>query len=224
MAALDRPHLEALTPAALVVLAALEKTPAAQPFYLAGGTALALRLGHRLSRDLGLFAPLDMLDDTLRGHIVASFSQTHRVVVEVDSVMGLALTVDGHPISFFSYGYPLIEAASQLGELHIASLLDRALMKLDALMGRGFRKDFYDLYFIAAQRPLEEIFKRSADKYPSSPTFKVRALTALVDFDRADSQPDPTLLLPTDWEAVKHFFRSEARALGQKWFEALDED
>lgn len=224
MAALDRPHLEALTPTARAALETLEKALAVRPFYLAGGTALALHLGHRLSRDLDLFANVDTLDDQLRHQIVAGLRQQHTVVTEADSVMGLSLIVDDQPISFFSYGYPLIEAVSYWGELQIASRLDLALMKLDAIMGRGLRKDFYDLYFLTAQLPLAEIFERSPDKYPRAPTFKVRALTALVDFDRADFQPDPTLLLPAEWGEVKRFFQNEARQLGQHWFARPDNE
>jgi len=222
MAALDPPHLEAVPPTVQAVLGTLAKLPLLRDFYLAGGTALALRLGHRLSRDLDLFAAIDSLDDSLRRRIIEALRQTHTVEIEADSIMGLSLAVDGQPVSFFSYGYPLIESVSRMGEMQIAGLLDIALMKLDAIMGRGMRKDFYDLYFIAAHVPLEEIFKRSANKYPHSPTFNVRALTALVDFDRADNQPDPSMLLPADWEQVKKFFQSEARRLGQKWFAPPD--
>lgn len=76
-------------------------------------------------------------------------------------------------------------------------------MKLDAIAGRGTRKDFYDLYCIASHIPLDELFARSSDKYPQSRGFGMRVLTALVDFDIADQQDEPTMLRPAEWDQVK---------------------
>ena len=76
----------------------------------------------------------------------------------------------------------------------------------------------YDLYFIASHVSLDELFARSADKYPQSRGFGMRVVTALVDFDVADQQDEPTLLLPVEWDQVKAFFMAEARRLGRQWF------
>ena len=102
--------------------------------------------------------------------------------------------------------------------IQVAGILDIGLMKLDAIAGRGMRKDFYDLYFIASHISLDELFGRSSDKYPQSRAFGMRVLTALVDFDIADQQDEPITLLPVEWEQVKAFFADQARRLGQKWF------
>ena len=113
---------------------------------------------------------------------------------------------------------PHWEAISpEVRDLQVAGLLDIALMKLDAIAGRGTRKDLYDLYFLAPHLSLDEVFARSADKYPHSRDFGMRVLTALVDFDIADQQDEPTLLQPVEWEQVKAFFLAEARRLGRAW-------
>jgi len=113
---------------------------------------------------------------------------------------------------------PHWEAISpEVRDLQVAGLLDIALMKLDAIAGRGTRKDFYDLYFLAPHLSLDELFARSADKCPHSRDFGMRVLTALVDFDIADQQGEPTLLQPVEWEQVKAFFLAEARRLGCAW-------
>ena len=103
--------------------------------------------------------------------------------------------------------------------LQVAGILDIGLMKLDAIAGRGTRKDFYDPYFIAPQISLDELFARSGDKYPHSRDFGMRVLTALVDFEIADQQEEPTMLQPIEWERVKAFFLAEARRLGKAWFD-----
>ena len=90
-------------------------------------------------------------------------------------------------------------------------------MKLDAIAGRGTRKDFYDLYYIASLVSLDELFACSGEKYPHSHSFGMRVLTALVDFDIADQQEEPILLQPVEWKQVKAFFTAEAHRLGQDW-------
>ena len=67
------------------------------------------------------------------------------------------LLVDGLHVGFFSYGYPLREPVQMVESIGLASLLDIGLMKLDAVIGRGSRKDFYDLYIISRQIPLPEL-------------------------------------------------------------------
>lgn len=218
MAALAAPHWEAVTSQARDLLTILGQMPLLRPFYLAGGTALALRLGHRISLDLDLFANVEVLDENLRHNIVENLRQGHRVDPLQDSVLGLVLQVDGQPASFFSYGYPLLAPTDQVSGIQVAGILDIGLMKLDAVAGRGTRKDFYDLFFIASHIPLDGLFARSSDKYSQSRSFGMRVLAALVDFDIADSQDEPTMLLPIEWAQVKAFFIAQARQLGQKWF------
>jgi len=180
MATLVTPHWEAVTPAARDLLIVLGQLPLLRPFYLGGGTALALRLGHRISQDLDLFANLETLDDDLRRGIVEELRKGHSVNLLQDSPLGLVVEADGQAVSFFSYGYPLLEPTDSVGDVQIASILDIGFMKLDAVAGRGMRKDFYDLYFIASRVPLDDLFTRSAEKYPYSHGFGMRVLTALV--------------------------------------------
>jgi hypothetical protein len=108
MAALATPHWKAVTPQAQDLLTVLGQMPLLHSFYLAGGTALALRLGHRISQDLDLFANIQVLDDDLRHDIIKDLRQNHQVDLLQDSVLGLVLQVDEQPVSFFSYGYPLL--------------------------------------------------------------------------------------------------------------------
>ena len=219
MASLATPHWEAVTPMAQALLAVLGRLHALSSFYLAGGTALALRLGHRISQDLDLFANIEVLDDDLRHHIVEELRRVYAVSLLQDSPLGLVLDVSGQSVSFFTYGYSLLESTDLISGIQIARLVDIGLMKLDAIAGRGMRKDFYDLYFIASHISLREMFGRSADKYPEAHGFGMRVLTALVDFDIADQQDEPVLLVPVQWESVKAFFVAESRRLAEEWFE-----
>jgi predicted nucleotidyltransferase component of viral defense system len=217
MGALVSPHWEAVLPQTREVLAVLGQLAVLRPFYLAGGTALALRLGHRISQDLDLFANMETLSDDLRRQIILDL-RNHSLTIHQDSTLGLVLEADGVAISFFSYGYPLLAATESVAGIEIAGLSDIGLMKLDAIAGRGMRKDFYDIYAIAQQVPLDELFACIDAKYPNSRSFPMRTLTALVDFDIADQQEEPILLTSIQWSTVKKFCQAEARRLGKTWF------
>ncbi len=91
-------------------------------------------------------------------------------------------------------------------------------MKLDAVVGRGARKDFYDLYFIAQRVDLTCLLKLGEQKYPYMRDFQLRAICGLTFFDNADIDEQPDLLIPVAWEAVKEFFVAQARALRREWF------
>ncbi|MCX7839200.1 MAG: nucleotidyl transferase AbiEii/AbiGii toxin family protein [Anaerolineae bacterium] len=217
MGELKSPHWEALLPRTQELLQTLSTLTVLRSFYLAGGTALALRLGHRISQDLDFFANIETLDDDLRRQIILTL-QNHSPTIHQDSNLGLVLEVNYVVTSFFSYGYPLLAPTDSVLGIEVASLLDIGLMKLDAIAGRGMRKDFYDIYAIAQQIRLDDLFAHIETKYPNSRTFPMRALTALVDFDIAEQQEEPILLAPLVWSEVKRFCQAEARRLGRIWF------
>ena len=81
--------------------------------------------------------------------------------------MGLVLDVEGLAAGLFIYGYPVLEPKERVLNVQVCGPLDIGLMKFDTIAGRSFRKDFYDLYFIAQRIPLAELFARSAEKYPA---------------------------------------------------------
>ena len=224
MAVLDSPHWEATVPGARTFIITLGRLPSLKPFYLAGGTALALRLGHRISEDLDVFANIDQLTDAIRQNIIDEIQSHHVLEVIKNSPLGLILKADSQPASFFSYGYPMLEPTDSIAGLQVAGIADIGLMKLDAIAGRGARKDFCDLYFIARQIPLDVLFARATEKYPHFPRFGMRVLETLVDFDFADGQNPPTMLQAVDWETMKAFFVSEATRLGQLWFGSASPD
>lgn len=221
MESLNNPHWEVMPDAARQVLQNLATAMELAPFYLAGGTALALRLGHRVSADLDFFGFVDIFEDKQRNTIIRELSQSFAVKVERNSSLALTVNVDGVSVSFFTYTYTLLDELQQVNDVPIAGIADIGLMKVETIADRGARKDFIDLYFIAKHMSLDKLFEASKIKYPGSRFFETRALEGLVEFDIADAQTNPQMLVPVDWEAVKQFFVSEAVRLGKKRFEDL---
>jgi len=219
MEALKHPHWEAVPAGVQALLADLGQIPALRPFYLAGGTAVALRLGHRISRDLDFFSETDALDKPCREEIIAALRAIRGdVTIQRSAFTTLVLVADVHHLSFFSYAYELVDKVDDLNGVRVAGLLDVALMKIDALSDRGLRRDFVDLYVIAQQTPLETILVLGQRKYPGYRDLRMNVLAAMTRFDAADEDAELTLLQPITWDEVKRFFIAEAKRLGSQWF------
>jgi len=219
MALLTNPHWEVVPPLLRELLVEIGQEPFSRRFYLAGGTALALRLGHRVSVDLDFFSETDELRDDSRAEIVAALRK-RRVVHTLEDVAGnLLLEIEDYRVGFFGYGYALLEPPDEVEGVRVASLTDIGLMKLDALADRGARKDFYDAYFISRHIPLDRLLDQSPIKYPYVRGFGMMVLEGMVDFDRADQQAPMETIPPIAWETIKEFFVQELRRIGRLWFE-----
>lgn len=190
------------------------KPAAEQGFYLAGGTGLCLRLGHRRSLDLDLFrvAPFDPAE--LVSTLAASGTELGAVRLSPGTVQA---ELCGVRTVFFSYHYPLLERPDEIEPgVPVASLRDIAAMKIEAIASRGARKDFYDLYFIAqAGVGLPEALAAFSERFASASPELYHRLRSLTDFEAADAEPEPRLLRPARWSDVRRYFEERARALWQ---------
>jgi len=217
MAVLTSPHLETISPELMNLLAYIGQQAFAARFYLAGGTALALQLGHRRSVDLDFFSATDQVHGRTRREIIAALSRQKPEVIE-NADGNLLLLVDGIHVGFFSYGYPLLDPGLEFQNVRLASLLDLGLMKLDALMGRGSRKDFYDVYVLCQNIPLDDLLAAGERKYLQMRDFALMAVESLVMFDNAERDVQPELLVDLPWQSVKQYFIAQAQELGKRWF------
>ena len=200
-----------LTEAQQTLLELLSRIPEVRTYYLAGGTALALHLGHRRSRDFDFFRAKEFVPHELLSVL--------RGATEVDVLQEgagtLTAKLDGIPVSFFHYDYPLLCPLHESPwGLLLADPEDVAAMKLSALAGRGSRKDFVDLYVYAKQiAPLERLLERFHKKYRGVNIDPYHLLRSLTFFDDAEAEPMPDMLKATSWEEMKSFFRAEGARL-----------
>lgn len=202
---------EILTGAQQAVLELLSRIAEVRTFYLAGGTGLALHLGHRRSRDLDFFRPKEFAPQDL----LSVLRETGELDVLLEATGTLTVALLGVPTSFFRYDYPLLRPPHQSPwGLPVADPEDIAAMKLAALAGRGSRKDFVDLYFCAGLvAPLERTFERFREKYRGVSADPYHLLRSLTFFDDAEAEPMPDLLVQVTWEEIKAFFKTEAARL-----------
>lgn len=209
-------HWNTVTPAMREIMSAFAETPLANEFYLAGGTALALQLGHRLSVDLDYFSQtqsdIPALAEPLR-RALKDFAP-----VLSDSSWGNLVFLAGDVrVGFYGYGYDLVRPLNQTEAGRLASMQDIALMKMDALLARASRKDFYDLYFIGKRISLREVFDLAPQKYPSVRDFEAQVVKHMVYFERAEQETPPQMIEALEWDAVKDWFRKQAKDLGSSW-------
>jgi hypothetical protein len=201
-------HDDAISAEQRSALSAL-KPAANRGFYLAGGTALCLRLAHRRSIDLDLFreqdfdpqaAPERPRRDRTRGFERAN--ETEHDLVEISGVR----------TSLMRFPYPTLVAPEIALGVPVASSPDIAAMKIEAIASRGARKDFYDLYFICRDglglASAVEAFER---RFESARPDLAHRLKALTFFDDAEREPEPILLRPVKWDEVRQYFEREVR-------------
>lgn len=206
---------EAIPKGCLQAAQALDPLPWLGDFYLAGGTALALTFGHRLSVDLDFFSTTNPLDFSARPPILESLRDLG-ARIEEEKEGTLHARLKGTHLSFFRYRYPLLRGLRRWKHLRIAHPIDIGLMKLGAIVGRGSKKDFVDLYEILNNGvSLSQLLRLAPKKFPGSLDFKVQALRALVYFADADQEPDLLSRQRLSWPAVKRFLETEVRSLSK---------
>jgi predicted nucleotidyltransferase component of viral defense system len=193
-------HLDILPEKQLRLLETLSSQLFITDFYLAGGTCLALQIGHRRSIDFDFFIPGDFETSTIINRL-AQIRSYQRDNEEKNTING---SLNGVRISFFGYRYDIIDDFKTFNKIRLAGLKDIAAMKLEAIAGRGSKKDFIDLYFLLQQYTLEEIFSFHALKYGIGLSNQYHHLKSLVYFADAETEAMPVMITPLDWNYVKN--------------------
>lgn len=209
-------YKSATTPACRRALAFLRQQPFVRDFYLAGGTALALQIGHRISTDLDWFSTEQRLLASQRETICLSLERSGQFEVASEQDGMLFTHLFGTDVSFIYQHHPLLEPTVEYEGLPLASPADIGLMKLAAVNSRGTRRDFIDLYCLRNVVTLDQLLELATIKYADRPSFLVIAARALAYFEDAEQQPMPRLLVPTDWADVRSCCEDAARRLARR--------
>jgi len=156
-------------------------------FYLAGGTALALQLGHRDSIDFDFFSTNSFSTEELFYKIKRIFTG-HQIVKVQEAKDTLTLIIDQSiKLSFFGYQYELMKPLIDENFLKMASIEDIACMKMSAIISRSVLKDYVDLYFIFHQFKLATLLNLTNKKFPAIDSNLV--LKSLVYFEDIEKEP-----------------------------------
>ena len=181
-------------------------------FYLVGGTALALQLGHRHSVDLHWFTDRVIPD----GMALAHELQTTGVSLTVRRTDRGTLHAVASQVrcSFLEFRYPLLQPLVECEQFDclVASLDDLACMKLSAMAQRGSKKDFVDLYaLVSRHRPLSELLEVYQRKFAVRDIMHV--VLGLCYFGDAEKERMPRMRWKVDWKTIRQAVQQWSREL-----------
>jgi len=156
-------------------------------FYLAGGTALALQLGHRSSVDFDYFANKDIDTNKVLSEIKVVFKGHKILKVREEENTLMVLIDEGILLSFFGYKYKLIKSLIKEEYFNLASIEDIGCMKFSAIIGRKSNKDYIDLYYILQGIKLRKLLESAGRKFPEIDTNLI--IKNLVYFKDIENSP-----------------------------------
>jgi len=202
-----------LSPPQLRALDRLKSIRSIGRFYLAGGAAVAYHLQHRISNDLDVFGPESASFAPFQA-LAGPRSRSVRVVAVGDAT--LHMEIDGVPVDFVRYPYPLLEkpAVGPRG-FRVASLVDLATNKLAAISKRGLSRDFWDLYEITRNGlTLSEACRAYVKRFGISESDLYHVTKALTWFADAEAETiRPKGMTERLWKTVREYFEEQAPPL-----------
>ncbi len=172
-------------------------------FYLAGGTGLALQIGHRKSFDMDFFTPKEFAPEQLSLNIKA---QKIKIEGEMRSYGTLYCILEDVKTSFMFYDRLPLFPFKNVYSVDLADWRDIIIEKLRTVGDRGQKKDFYDLYYGVRKLGIDAIVELTYKKYGRDVNY-FHILKSITYFEDADKNPEPLLLNKNiQWDEIKKFF------------------
>lgn len=190
-------YYRALNDKTLELLKNIQEIEIFKKLLLAGGTSLALQIGHRISVDIDLFGEInvdriDIINELKKIGKVKTIHHTNNVNI---------FTVNDIKVDIVNYSYPWIQKPLIKDNIRLANIIDIAAMKISAITGRGSMKDFIDLYFLLKQFSLKQMLEFYEKKYNDASVFM--ALKSLTYFEDANSDIMPKMFEQISWNDIK---------------------
>ncbi len=184
-------------------LAVLGKSGLLKNAYMAGGTALAIQIGHRVSVDFDFFTPEEFNGNILVQRIKKLIPDFELERMEWGTILGRIKKIR---FSLFFYSYPLLFKTRDFSGIKIADIKDIASMKIAAFSDRGTKRDFIDLYFITEKEKtlsLMEILELYDKKFKLLKQNRIHIFKSLCYFDDAEKGKMPKMIKDVSWKEVK---------------------
>lgn len=175
--------------------------PVLQSFSLVGGTALSLRYGHRTSVDLDLFYHEKFNHDAVVEALEAEFKNQF-VYKKKNTQFGIFCFVENVKVDIVHYPHLPIGEIETMDAIRMYSSADIGAMKIQAILGRGQKKDFWDLHELLQHYSLQQIFDWHKQKFPNQ-MLAISIPHALTYFVDADESETPVSFKMQTWERIK---------------------
>lgn len=194
-------QLQSVEQSTYKLLQELSKIDEISNFALAGGTALALYFGHRVSIDLDFFTINEFDTDTLLKLLQSKFEVGNVTKSNNSLTLYIKSNKKKIKIDFLRHNYPILSSIITQDAIRFFSVIDIAAMKLNAIANRGAKKDFFDLYELLDHYSLLELLDFYERKYKSMNVFGL--IKSLTYFEDANIEPNPISLNEISWEQIK---------------------
>jgi predicted nucleotidyltransferase component of viral defense system len=184
--------------------------PALKQFSLVGGTALALKYGHRISVDLDLFSHLPFDNNEIITALGSGFGDSFSLQLNRGK-FGVFCYINAIKVDIIKHPFILLKDLELQEGIRIYHTADIAAMKVNAILGSGKKKDFWDIFELLHHYSLTDIIQFYFDKF-SNQQLMIGIPHALTYFDDAEESEDPISLKGQSWESVKKFIQQKVSA------------
>ncbi len=205
-------HLETVDGRSFAILKELMHLPELQDFSLVGGTALSLLYGHRISVDLDLFSNAKFENQTIIDALKEKYKE--EFLMENSSNLahfGIFCYIGELKVDIIRTPHPLIRPTLEIDGIRMFSPEDIIAMKVQAILGRGKKKDFWDIAELLKYFTVKDLGELHQKKY-QTPNMEITVPESLVYFDDADDSEDPISLKNQTWASVRNEISEKVRA------------
>jgi len=202
-------HPECVEEKARILMSRLGPTLGMHGGVLAGGTGLALHLGHRISGDLEFLAQQAFRPSEVLEELRALAGVVESVTMDGDAMI---VQADGARLSLMQTPARFGEPTTRVNGCDVAGVVDIAAMKLLAVSQGGMRSDFVDLYTVLQTVPFRKVAHNALERYGVMACDPIVFGKGLVWFEQANTQEDPVYVgTRVPWDRIQDFFRSSLR-------------
>src|SRR5690242_3090264 len=200
-------QIETVEPHAFSILTQLMEMPELGDFSLVGGTALSLLYGHRKSVDLDLFSNKSFDNNGIIQALQKKFkSSFHNRSTNPN--FGIFCFIDDVKIDIIRHPHQLIRPQKNIDSIRFFSTEDIIAMKVQAILGRGKKKDFWDIAELLNHYTIGDFINFHKQKY-STQNLLISVPQALTYFAEAEESEDPVSLKKQNWKAVQAFINKK---------------
>jgi predicted nucleotidyltransferase component of viral defense system len=200
-------HLETVEPRTFSILERLMDLKPLQPFSLVGGTALSLRYGHRTSVDLDLFYHKKFDHEPIVKALKKEFGKGYSIESKY-ARWGIFCFLNDVKVDIIYHPHLPIGEIEEEGKIRMYGDKDIIAMKLNAILGRGKKKDFWDMYELLHHYSLKDMIAFHEKKFPEQ-NLLITIPQAIIYFDDANESEDPVSLKGQTWKTVKKFLQQK---------------
>ncbi|MBX2951817.1 MAG: nucleotidyl transferase AbiEii/AbiGii toxin family protein [Leadbetterella sp.] len=199
---------QTVEPGTFALLKQLMVLPELVDFHLVGGTALSLLYGHRNSIDLDLFTFDNFDNEKLINTLTSVYGESF--VVRTAPPFGIFCYINSIKVDLIKYRRPIIRPVTEIDGIRMFSIEDIMVMKIQAILGRGRKKDFWDIAELLEHYSVKDFVNFHKEKF-STQNLLITVPQAMLFFEDADEDENPVSLKGQTWESVKSNIREKVR-------------